>query len=341
MGRDLDPRALGEFGLIEAIRRRAGPAGRRWALGIGDDAAILRPAAGRELVWTADALVEDVHFRWSTTDPKSLGHKALAVNLSDVAAMGARPLGFLLTLGCPPRTSGRRLDAFLSGLLAEARASGCPLVGGDTVRSEKWHLSISAVGEVTRGAALRRDRARAGDRLLVTGTLGGSALGLQLLENGWTRTPAEKRFTRIHLRPRPPYEVGPRLSRAGLARAAIDISDGLLADLGHVLDQSGLGADLHVDCLPLAPGFRAVCASRDLDPESLALGGGEDHQLLFTVRPEAPGLAALARRLDVRLSEIGVLRRSSGIRLFRGDTRVNVAKKGFDHFKPVPLRSDK
>ncbi len=341
MARNFEPRELGEFGLIESIRRRAGPAGRRWVLGIGDDAAVLRPAEGRDLVWTADALIEDVHFRWSTTDPKSLGHKALAVNLSDVAAMGARPLGFLLTLGFPGDTPGRRLDGFRSGLLAEARGAACPLVGGDTVRSPGWSLSISALGEVTRGAALRRDRARAGDRVLVTGSLGGSALGLQLLENGWTRTSTEKRFVRMHRRPKPPYEVGPRLARAGLSRAAIDVSDGLLGDLGHILSRSGVGADLQLDRLPLAPGFRSVCAARGFDPDALALRGGEDHQLLFTVRPDAPDASVLARRLDVRLSEIGVLRRESGIRLFRGDTRVSSASEGYDHFKPVPLRSDK
>src|SRR5215813_2816296 len=166
-------RELGEFGLIEAIKRRAARTrSRAWRVGIGDDAAVLTPKRGEEIVVTADALVEDVHFRWKTADPRSLGHKALAVNLSDVGAMGARPLGFLLTLALPADAEPARLDGFFDGLLKLARASRCPLVGGDVVRSPVWSLGITALGAVARGRALLRSGARPGDRLFVTGELG-------------------------------------------------------------------------------------------------------------------------------------------------------------------------
>jgi thiamine-monophosphate kinase len=156
----VDLRSLGECGLIEAIRRRARVDRRVWRLGIGDDAAVLRARPREELVVTTDALVEDVHFRWRTTDARSLGEKSLSVNLSDVAAMGARPLGCLLTLGVPERVASERLSGFIDGLLRRARESHCPLVGGDTVRAPLWLISVTVVGSVAIGRALTRRRTR-------------------------------------------------------------------------------------------------------------------------------------------------------------------------------------
>lgn len=341
---------LGEFGLIELVRRRVGAVGGAWLAGIGDDAAVLRPPAGRDLVWTADALVEDVHFRWRTTDARSLGHKALAVNLSDLNAMGAEPLGFLLSLGLPPRTEPGRLDRFLRGLLAEARAHCCPLVGGDTVSAPVWSLSISAVGSVPRGRALARGGGRPGDRLMVTGTLGGSALGLALLERravsagaapgGGTRSGGDAAFVRRHLRPRPPLGAGPRLARMGLARAAVDLSDGLASDLARILEAGGGGADVELDALPLARGLRARAAELGLSPEALALAGGEDYELLFAVRARAPQADVFARRLGCPVTEIGGLRRGRGVRYTRGGEPVRVEVSGYDHFKTRGKRSE-
>ncbi|MCP4003513.1 MAG: thiamine-phosphate kinase [bacterium] len=337
----LDLNTLGEFGLIEAVRRRAGDPGRRWRRGIGDDAAVLRPVQGRDLVFTADALSEGVHFRWSTTDGRSLGRKTLAVNLSDVGAMGARPLGFLLCLGLPVDADSRRIDAFVTGLLDEAAEARCPLIGGDTVRADVWNLSVTAIGEVEAGGALRRDRARPGDRICVTGTLGGSALGLRLLEAGSLDSRAERRFAKLHQRPHPPYEVGPKLVRAGLAACAIDISDGLVRDLGHVLEQSGCGAELALERIPLLSGFRGECERAGCDPEEMALSGGEDFELLFTVAADAPDAERLTKRLGVRVSDIGVITRTGRLDFFRKDKRVSLANKGFEHFKPLGPRSDK
>jgi thiamine-monophosphate kinase len=341
VARGLDPRSLGEFGLIEAIRRRAPRAGGVWVRGIGDDAAVLRPRAGRELVLTTDTLAEDVHFRWSTTDASSLGRKALAVNLSDLGAMGARPLGCLLNLGLPKAARPGCVEGVLGGLLAEARAAACPLVGGDTVAARHWVLSVTAIGDVPRGKALRRDTAHRGDRLMVTGELGSSALGLVLLQTDGGTVPGSRRFVRRQLCPRPPYQVGSRLARGQLASAAIDLSDGMAADLGHLLRESGLAADVHLDRLPFARGMRALCRRLGLDPDELALHGGEDYELLFCVPADAPSAAVYARRLRCRVTEVGVLRAGRGARYLRDGQAVSVKPQGFDHFKPLSDGSDK
>jgi len=331
----VDLRELGEFGLIGALRRRAGNAGQRWAIGIGDDAALLRPRLGFELALTTDALVEDVHFRWRSTPADSLGRKALRVNLSDLGAMGARPLGFLLCLAVPPDVGPARLGGFLRGLLAEARGARCPLIGGDTVRAPIWSLSITAIGEVPRGRALRRDALRSGDRLMVTGELGASALGLALLETGRLLGPRENRFARIHQLPPARFRVGPKLVSAGWSRAALDVSDGLAQDLGRLCGASGVGADVDLDALPLPSGFEDACRRMRLDPAWLAATGGEDYELLFSIPRDAPGAAELSRRFGLPVHEIGRARSGRAVRWFRGGRRVTPPRrKGFQHFKP-------
>lgn len=326
----LDPKQLGEFGLIEALRRRAGPAGRSWAKAIGDDAALLRPRPGHDIAVTNDALVEAVHFRWRTTDPRALGRKVLAVSLSDIGAMGARPIGFLLTLSLPARTSGARLGAVVGGMLALARRSGCPLVGGDTVGGPVWSLATTVFGEVARGKALGRDGARPGDRLLVAGDLGGSALGLHLLESRRAGSKRARPFVRRHTDPRPPFEAGAVLSRHGWARGAIDVSDGLAQDLGHMLRASGVGARVDLHRLPFPRGLRPLCRELGLDPVQLALGGGEDYALLFASPPSAPPAARIARALGTTVTEIGVVTRGSGADLG--------VVQGWDHFNSPARR---
>ena len=308
-----------------------------WRASIGDDGAVLRARAGRELVLTADALVEGVHFRWGTTDARSLGRKALAVNLSDLGAMGATPLGFLLTLSLPaePGTvTDRQLDGVLGGMLAEAKAAGCPLVGGDTVRAPCWGLQLTAVGDVPRGRALTRAGARPGDRLLLTGSLGGAALGLRLLEAGRPLAGLLGGFARRQILPRPPWRLGARLVRARLATAAIDLSDGLAADLEHLTRQSRVAAEVWVEALPLARGLRAGCRELGLNPLQIALQGGEDYELLFCVPPSAGAARVLSARLGVRLSEIGVIGRGRGVQFLREGRPAGIAIGGHDHFKP-------
>jgi thiamine-monophosphate kinase len=321
----------GEFGLIAAVRRAAGRAGGGWRVAIGDDAAVLRVPASRELVSTVDALVEGVHFRFRTTDARSLGRKALAVNLSDLGAMGATPVGCLLALGVPRGAPRAQLDGLLSGLLAEARAAHCPLVGGDTVASPVWWISVTAFGLVPRGRALLRSGARPGDRVFVTGALGGSALGLALLESG--RGALARSFVRRHRVPRPPFRAGARLARRGDVRAAIDVSDGLVQDLGHVARESGVRIDVELERVPCAPGARRLAPRLGLDAEVLALHGGEDYELVFCARRGAPSAAALSRALGVAVAEIGRVRRGRGVRLLRAGKPVQIPGSGWDHFK--------
>jgi len=302
-------RRLADFGehfLIERIARlaRAG-SGRHVVLGIGDDGAVLRPRAGEDLVVSCDTLVESVHFRWQTQSPRALGRRALAVNLSDLAAMGARPLGCTVALAAPPELTLRRFDGLLAGLLDEARRFACPLVGGNLARAGETQIAVTVLGAVSRGRALRRDAARAGDGLWVTGSLGGAALALARAERG--RAP-------LRAVPEPRVPAGLALVRMRGRGACIDVSDGLVADLSHLLAPPGLGAELEPERLPRPRGFAGACARLGLEPDVLAFTGGEDYELLFPLRPPDPTPAALARRLGVGVTRIGRITRRPGIR---------------------------
>jgi thiamine-monophosphate kinase len=297
-------RDLGEFALIARIARAAGrpPPRGGVVLGMGDDAALLRPRPGEDVAVSADTFVEDVHFRWRTESPRTVGRCALVANLSDLAAMGARPLGFTLALAAPGALPLRTIDGVIAGLLHEARSHACPLVGGNVTRARETHLAITAVGAVARGRALRRRAARPGDRLFVTGTLGGAAL---------ERARAERGIGRVRRVATPRLAAGRALAKIPEVSACIDISDGLAADLGQLL-----GADLHVALLdlggvPQPAGFARRCARLGLDPARLVASGGEDYELLFTLRPRGPGAPALARRLGVPVSELGRVERGA------------------------------
>jgi thiamine-monophosphate kinase len=298
---------LGEFGLISRIQRRverAGlPAGRALQLGIGDDAALLRPSPGFDLAVSADSVVEDVHFRRSAVSARLIGQRALAVNLSDLAAMGARPFGFTLALQAPASLELRWLDGVVAGLLDEAVAHAAPLVGGNVTRGRDTALAITVLGEVERGRALRRDGLRRGDRLFVSGPLGAAALAVAR---------SERAGARLRHRPAARVELGRRLVGLRRCSACIDLSDGLVADLGHMLEASGVAARIDPAAIPRAPGLARGARALGLDPDRLALAGGEDYELLFGWRPgpkraQNPSLAALRRRLRAPIAEIGVV----------------------------------
>jgi thiamine-monophosphate kinase len=313
-------RDVGESGLIERIAQIAGRGERGGVLvGIGDDAAVLRLRPGEDLVATTDALVEGVHFRFATQGAREIGARALAVNLSDLAALGARPLGALLALAAPAGLSLRSALDLARGLVALGCRHACPLVGGNVSRARETSLTVTALGAVPRGRALLRSAARPGDRILVTGTLGAAALALARAERGRAR---------IRAVPEPRLRAGRILARTRGVGACIDLSDGLLADLGHVLEASRVGAELEVASLPAARGFGAACRRLGLDAEELLLVGGEDYELLFTVRPGGPRAPALARRLGLAVTEIGAVTRR-GLRL-RGARRRRRA--GWRHF---------
>lgn len=322
---------LGEFGLIDTIRSRVGaaPGVHR---GIGDDAAELEIPAGHRLLTSTDLLIEDVHFRFAWTSAFDLGRKAVAVNLSDIAAMGGAPRFLYVGLACPGSTETAQLDAFIAGVLAEAGEHGVTLVGGDTCRSPgPWIISVTIEGIAPAGTVVGRDGARPGDAVLVSGTLGDSALALALWQQGEVPDPW---LAARHNRPTPRIALGRELAQAGLASAMIDLSDGIASDLEHILQASGAGAEILGAALPLSPQFRARLERR---PEllDLALGGGEDYELLCTV-PAARVDAALAAgvRAGAALTVIGtVLERSAGFRLrtATGEGRP-LRVKGYDHF---------
>lgn len=288
-------RDLGEFGLIERIRRWTPKASRHVILGPGDDGAILRPPRGHDLVVSTDSLVEDVHFRFGTQSARAIGRRALVANLSDLAAMGATPLGCVAALCAPGDLPVRRAEDLVRGILQEAETHACPLVGGNLATARETTLTITVFGSVSRGRDLRRHRLRVGDRIFVTGTLGGSALALAR---------AERQARTIRRLPVPRLRVGRALGRTSGVGGCIDVSDGLVSDLGHLLEGSRLGAHLDVERIPTPRGFAAACRALDLDPMGLTLGGGEDYELLFTLRPRV-SLASLTARVGVPLSEIG------------------------------------
>ena len=299
---------LGEGRLIERIARAA----RRLdqpgvVLGIGDDAAIVRPRPGEDWVTSTDVAVEDVHFRWAHQSPVNIGRRALVANLSDLAAMGARPGGFTLALAAPPGLELARFDGLVRGLLAEAKRHACPLVGGNLARAKQTSLAIHVFGGVPRGRALRRDALRAGDALFVTGCLGASGLA---------RAMAERRGRAMRQVSVPRLAAGRKLLGLPGRGGCIDISDGLVADLEHLLAGSGLGAAIEADSLPVPRGFARACRGLEVDPLELALAGGEDYELLFSLRASAArrsSAAQLSRRLGVQVTRIGGVTAESGI----------------------------
>lgn len=322
--------ALGEFGLIETIRRRAAdaPGVHR---GIGDDAAELELPAGHHLLTSTDLLIEQIHFDFAWATPYDLGRKAVAVNLSDIAAMGGTPRFLYLGLACPGDTPLERLEAFTDGVLDEAAAHRVALVGGDTCRSPgPWLISVTIEGTVAAGRSIGRGGARPGDLVAVSGTLGDSALALALWQQE-ADVPAE--LAARHLRPTPRVALGHALAESGVATAMIDLSDGIAADLGHILEASGVGAELDEARLPLSPAFHTA-APQVPHAATLPLSGGEDYELLCTLPParrsEAEGLAA---GLGIPLTVIGTVSETAGLRLRGADgTLKALPPRGYDHF---------
>jgi thiamine-monophosphate kinase len=332
-----------EFDFIERIRRQeltrfTKEKHSSLVKGIGDDAAVLRPRAGFDLVITTDLLIEDVDFRlggvW--TSPRDLGHKALAVSLSDAAAMGARPRFCLLSVGVPRALwRGRFLEDFHEGVRALAEVYGVRIIGGDTSRTPEGVVIDSIVmGEVRRGRALTRGGARAGDQIFVTGALGGAAAGLKILESVGVRTSrrrAERGLVLRQRRPEPRVEWGALLSEKRLATSLIDLSDGLSSDLAHVCRESGVGARVEAASLPLDPLLAQAGVGAD-ESLGLALDGGEDFELLFTAgRRQA---ARLPREVGgVPVTRVGEVTGERGkVRLVRDGKARLLKPGGFEHF---------
>jgi thiamine-monophosphate kinase len=317
--------AATELELIDRFTRALPTRGVGVVVGPGDDAAVVRPQPGEDLVLTVDAVVEGVHFD-ARSSPADVGWKALAVNLSDLAAMGARPLFALAALALPPHASEATVRGIARGLGACARAHRVTVVGGNVSRARDVSLTITAVGAVPEGRAMLRGGARAGDLVAVTGTLGDAALGL--------RPRAAPALARRQRRPQARLAAGEALSP--LVRAAIDVSDGLVQDLGHVCRASGVGARIGVADLPLSDAYRRA-ARRLADPFAPALAGGEDYELVVALPPTSLAAArAAARRAGVPLTVIGRFVRGRGVRVVGPRGERMAAPAGHDHLLRRP-----
>jgi len=332
-----------EFDFIDTLRQRAGGAGHSLVAGIGDDAAVVRSTAGKETVITADLLVEDIDFRRTTTPPYLLGHKALAVSLSDIAAMGARPLWSMVSIGVPEDVwETDFVERLYDGLLGLANRYGVQLIGGDTSRTNERIVIDSIVsGECAAGMAVMRSGARAGDQVFVTGSLGAAAAGLRLIERGAhlaEQNLADDDSQKLdhillrQLRPEPRVGWGMVLGEERLATSMIDLSDGLSSDLNRLCAASSVGALIDSALLPVDDRVTELCGRRALDPLQLALHGGEDFELLFTVKPA--DVARLPRRVDgTEIKRIGEITESrDGVRVSEGTRIWELKPGGWVHF---------
>ncbi len=318
---------MSEFDLIRRHFTRPTP---NTILGVGDDAALLRVAEGMELVVSTDMLVGGTHF-YLDTDPYQLGHKTLAVNLSDLAAMGAQPRWATLSLALP-QAHDDWLRAFSEGFFALADAHGVELVGGDTTRGP-LNLSVTIMGEVPQGKALRRSGAQVGDDIWVSGALGEAALGLaQLQERVMLPEGARETCLAALQKPQPRVALGQALR--DLAHTAIDISDGLLADLKHILDSSAVAAEMRYDRLPKSAYFASSNEELDELAQECVLSGGEDYELCFTAPlAHREEVAALSEQLHLPLTRIGKIVSGQGCKLRAADGSViQIVREGYDHF---------
>ena len=321
--------ALGEFSLIDRFFKRAAyPLG--IDVGVGDDAAVMSVPAGHRLVACKDVLVQGRHF-FADVSPHTLGHKSLAVNLSDLAAMGATPLGCLLGIGLPT-VDETWLDSFVDGFSALAQRYGCPLVGGDTVGSDQGlFISVTALGTLPdQQLGLLRSAAQVDDDIWVSGTLGASDIALRIMQGSVTDTRGQLVDLRTALEcPEPRVALGQRL--LGLAHAAIDISDGLSQDLSHILKASNVGAVIDIDCLPVHPQLDAFDASLQ---QQAVLHGGDVYELCFTAPVHArETIDQMSRELDLPLTRIGQICAEDQLRARDHNGRlVDIVNRGFDHF---------
>ena len=347
---------FGEFDLIADIRKAAGSAGPHAVLGIGDDAAVVRVPPRTDLLVTTDMLLGGRHFNAAFMTPRQIGKRAVLVNLSDLAAMGASPLGIFCAASFPPITSKEFMLEMSRAVNDCAKKYGARLLGGD-VNASKGELavSITALGLAPRGKWVKRSGAKPGDRIFVTGTLGDAALGLRILKGEIPharpvgaihelplRRGKIRRFTQEHekflvrrfLEPEPRLAEGTALAAAGIASSMIDLSDGLWSDLTHILEESGVSAEIRLADLPLSRAFRAAPETNGVSKEDLAVGFGDDYELVFTVPPSRLNrLAKLSPTLAA--TEIGVIAKGHAGRLRAVDSSGRVrepAVKGYRHF---------
>lgn len=309
--------SLSEFGLIERFFARRPLKNLHNQLGIGDDCALLEIPAGYQLAVTTDTMVENVHF-FAGVNPGQLGHKLLAVNLSDLASMGAEPFAVTLALTLP-KVDETWLNEFSQGFLDLADQYNVDLIGGDTTKGVLT-LTVQALGLVPKGQAMKRSAAKAGDLVYVTGCVGDAGLGLKI-EQGYQCLNSAPALQQFH-KPLPCVEQG--LAVRGIANACIDISDGLAADLGHILEKSAVGATINVDALPLSEPVKSYIA--ETGDWRMPLIAGDDYQLCFTVNPDK------VKDLTIDCWQIGKIEEQAGLRIFRSGQLETLEAQGFEHF---------
>jgi thiamine-monophosphate kinase len=328
----------GERALVDRLRARVGSAPPSVIVGIGDDAAVVEPERGTLDVLTTDSLIEHVHFRRDWTAPGAVGHKAVAVNLSDLAAMGATPRALLLSLALPPALTLADFDALVGGAIDEARAERAALVGGNLARSPgPLVIDVTAVGSVHRRRILKRHGVRPGDELYVTGAVGAAAAGLAMLEAGTDRAALDetaKACVEAYERPVARVRCGRLVASSRAATAAIDLSDGLAEAAVELARASGTGVRIEASAVPVHPGARAWSERAGRDPVADAVAGGEDYELLFAVPPRRRRgfLAAVARAHGLAVTRVGVLTAEPGAWLDRASARSPLSGT-FRHFQ--------
>ena len=330
----MDLREIGEFGLIRRIRKWVISSDPALVQGIGDDVAVIDMGPTALLV-TTDILIEDIHFHLSWIDPYPLGRKALAVNLSDIASMGGTPKYFLISIGLPKNLPLSFVSSFYRGLKKEAKQYQVELIGGDTSLSQKTVINICLLGSGRKRDLLYRRGARVGDDLFVSGTLGDAALGLRILQEKGKIKGAEGLVKR-HLTPCPRVKLGQAIAKHHWATAMIDVSDGLLIDTTHLLEESGVGARIWEERVPLSRLYQKWIRSFSKDPFQLAFSGGEDYELLFTAPPRMRDrILSFAHAHKIPITCIGeILPWGTGLRIIRKDgSDYSPLRLGFEHFR--------
>jgi thiamine-monophosphate kinase len=335
----MDIGGIGEFSLIASIRQRMeGRYPPEVARGIGDDCAVLRPQAGMEWVITTDTQVEDVHFRRAWLTPYQIGWRSMAVNLSDIAAMGAQPFGALAALTLPAATEVEFFNQLLDGVCDLGLRFNCPLIGGNLAR-DPAHLSLTltVLGHVPLGTAVLRGGARPGDEIWVSGRLGGAAAGLRtLLQTVPLADAVRTALRQRYAQPQPRVGEGIFLQASGCLTSMIDLSDGLAGDLGHLCEESGVGAQIVADALPLQAGVREVAAAQGEDAIELALRGGEDFELCYTAFPGTviPMVDQFRAQFDTELTRVGTITAERALQLVQADgSKMPLSPQAFDHFQ--------
>ncbi|MEA3359646.1 MAG: thiamine-phosphate kinase [Thermodesulfobacteriota bacterium] len=328
---------IGEFGFIESIKKQCSTLSKNVIKGIGDDCAVFRANSSSVFLFTTDMLVEDVHFIMDKITPYQLGWKSVAVNLSDIAAMGGIPLHVLISIGIPVKTDVELIKDLYRGMNDICSHYNVNILGGDTVASrDKLIINISLLGDGEEHSVLYRHGAGPGDKIYLTGYIGDSSAGLNILKNEILATgDSRKHFIKAHNEPWPLIETGRIIATSQLASAMIDLSDGLLSDLGHICKESKVGASIFEEQIPLSKELKLLSSRENFNPLKLALSGGEDYILLFTA-PEKNihAIEQLSKEKNISpLFIVGEITKEKGIMLIdKYGKSTTVSSKGFDHF---------